>query len=169
VIRVRICGIDPGLNTSGYAVLDADGHAMTVCDAGICRTQTDAELKHRLVQIEADFAGLFEQWRPAVVAVEQLYAHYRHPRTAVLMGHARGVMLVTAGRFGAEVRSYGATEVKRFLTGNGQAGKGQVQRAITAALGLPALPEPADVADALAIALAAAYDLSRRPCPERPV
>jgi len=166
---VRICGIDPGLNTSGYAVLDADGPAVTVCDAGICRTQSQADLGQRLIQIEADFSSVFEQWRPTAVAVEQLYAHYKHPRTAVLMGHARGVMLVTAGRFGAEVRSYGATQVKRFLTGNGRAGKRQVQRAIMAALGLPKLPEPADVADALAIALAAAYDLGRRPCAERPV
>ncbi len=166
---MRICGIDPGLNTSGYAVLDADGPAVTVCDAGICRTQSQADLGQRLIQIEADFSSVFEQWRPTAVAVEQLYAHYKHPRTAVLMGHARGVMLVTAGRFGAEVRSYGATQVKRFLTGNGRAGKRQVQRAIMAALGLPKLPEPADVADALAIALAAAYDLGRRPCAERPV
>jgi crossover junction endodeoxyribonuclease RuvC len=165
---VCICGIDPGLHTSGYAVLDADGSAVIVRDAGICRTQPEADLGQRLVQIEADFSSVFEQWRPAVVAVEQLYAHYKHPRTAVLMGHARGVMLVTAGRFGAEIRSYGATQVKRFLTGNGRAGKGQVQRAIMAALGLPEIPEPADVADALAIALAAAYDLSRRPCAERP-
>ncbi|MBN1511284.1 MAG: crossover junction endodeoxyribonuclease RuvC, partial [Phycisphaerae bacterium] len=99
---MRICGIDPGLHTSGYAVLDADGRAVTVRDAGICRTLPEADLGQRLVQIEADFSSVFEQWRPEVVAVEQLYAHYKHPRTAVLMGHARGVMLVTAGRFGAE-------------------------------------------------------------------
>lgn len=161
---MRVCGIDPGLNTSGYAVVAIDGAAITVCDAGVCRTDMGADIADRLAQIEADFTGIFEQWRPAVVAVEQLYAHYKHPRTAVLMGHARGVMLATAARFGTEVRSYAATEVKRFLTGNGRAGKAQIQRAVVAALGLSEAPEPPDVADALATALACAYDLLRKPC-----
>ena len=161
---MRVCGIDPGLNTSGYAVVTIDGAAITVCDAGVCRTVMGADIADRLAQIEADFTAIFEQWHPAVVAVEQLYAHYKHPRTAVLMGHARGVMLATAARFGTEVRSYAATEVKRFLTGNGRAGKAQIQRAVVAALGLNEVPEPPDVADALATALACAYDLQRKPC-----
>ena len=108
---------------------------------------------HRLVQIEADFAALFEQWPVDAVAVEQLYAHYKHPRTAILMGHARGVIIATASRFGAPVRDYTVTQVKRFLTGNGRASKAQMQRAVMGAFGLACQPEPHDVADALAVAL----------------
>jgi crossover junction endodeoxyribonuclease RuvC len=128
------------------------GAGLTILDAGVCRTATDANLARRLAQIETDFAALFEQWPVEVVAVEQLYAHYKHPRTAVLMGHGRGVIIATAARRGIEVRDFAATQVKRYLTGNGRAGKAQVQRAVMAAFGLARVPEPHDVADALAIA-----------------
>ncbi|MCY2926240.1 MAG: crossover junction endodeoxyribonuclease RuvC, partial [Planctomycetota bacterium] len=89
------------------------------------------------------------------VAVEKLYAHYKHPSTAILMGHARGVILLAAEQAGVGVRNLPATHVKKSLTGNGHASKLQVQRAIQAVCHLSALPEPPDVADALAIALCA--------------
>lgn len=148
-----VCGIDPGLETSGYAVVrSGGGDGLTILDAGVCRTDSTVELAGRLVQIEADFAALFEQWPVDVVAIEQLYSHYRHPRTAVLMGHARGVIVAGAARRGIEVRDFGATQVKKYLTGNGRAGKAQMQRAIMGAYGLARVPEPHDVADALAVA-----------------
>jgi crossover junction endodeoxyribonuclease RuvC len=165
---MHICGIDPGLGVSGYAVVEPDGEAACIRDAGVCRTDADADLADRLGQIQADFIDLFEQWRPRIVAVEQLYAHYKHPRTAILMGHARGVMLATASRLNIPVRSYSATQIKRFLTGNGRASKPQVQRAVASAFGLDAPPEPPDVADALAIALGCAYDLRRNPLEAKP-
>jgi len=158
-MRAVVCGIDPGLGITGYAVVRARDGAVAVLDAGVCRLDARLPLPDRLVQLEADLTALLNEHRPAVVAVEELYAHYRHPRTAILMGHARGVILLAAGRGGIPVRAYGATQVKRYLTGNGHAGKGQIQRAIQATLGLVKLPEPPDVADALAIALCAAADL----------
>jgi crossover junction endodeoxyribonuclease RuvC len=148
-----VCGIDPGLDTSGYAVVRAaPGGSLTILDAGVCRTDSDSALAVRLAQLDRDFEALLEQWPVEVVAVEQLYAHYKHPRTAVLMGHARGVIILAAARRGIEVRDFGATQVKKYLTGNGRAGKAQVQRAVMAAYGLTQAPEPHDVADALAIA-----------------
>ncbi|HUU85515.1 MAG TPA: crossover junction endodeoxyribonuclease RuvC [Phycisphaerae bacterium] len=147
-----VCGIDPGIHTSGYAVVRAEGACLSVLDAGVCRTDAGADLPHRVAQIEADFAAIFEQWPVETVAVEQLYAHYKHPRTAVLMGHARGVIIATASRFGFAVRDYSATQIKRFLTGNGHASKAQVQSAVMGAFGLQRVPEPNDVADALATA-----------------
>ncbi len=147
-----ICGIDPGLSTTGYAILRVDGAEARVVDAGICRTDRSTKLPARLVQIEADIRSLLEAWRPSLVCIEQLYAHYKHPRTAILMGHARGVIMTVAARAGIEVRSYAATRVKRTLTGNGRASKIQVQHAIAATLGLSHVPEPADVADAIAVA-----------------
>ena len=148
-----VCGIDPGLDTTGYAVVHAEGDDLAIRDAGVCRSDAAADLPVRLAQIEADFAGLFKQWTVDAVGVEQLYAHYKHPRTAVLMGHARGVVLAAAARAGVVVHSYGATQVKRFLTGNGRASKAQMQHAVMEAYGLNRIPEPDDVADALAIAL----------------
>jgi crossover junction endodeoxyribonuclease RuvC len=157
--KAVICGIDPGLAVTGYAVVQARGDQMTAVDAGVCRFDESRPLPERLADIERDITGILEEHRPYVVAVEELYAHYAHPRTAILMGHARGVILLAAARLGIEVRSYAATRIKRYLTGNGRATKVQVQRAIQSALGLPALPEPPDVADALAIAMACVGDL----------
>ncbi len=157
-----ICGIDPGLNVTGYAVLQAGRGGIRVVDAGVCRTSSQQALECRLASIEADFSGLLEQHTPAVVAVEKLYAHYRHPRTAVIMGHVRGVILAVAARHGIEVRGYSATRIKRYLTGNGQAGKRQVQKAVMRELKLQTMPEPNDVADALAVALCCAGDMSEK-------
>lgn len=155
---VVICGIDPGLGITGYAVVQREAHALAVLDAGVCRFNPRESLAQRLVQVDRDLSAIFAEHSPEVVAVEEIYAHYKHPRTAILMGHARGVILLAAARRGIEVRSYAATRIKRHLTGNGRATKVQVQRAIQATLGLATLPEPADVADALAIALCGASE-----------
>lgn len=155
-----VCGIDPGLGVTGYAVLRIGGDRMTVIDAGACRFDESLPLPDRLADIERDVTSVLTEHRPHVVAVEELYAHYKHPRTAILMGHARGVILLAAARLGIEVRSYAATRIKRHLTGNGRATKAQMQRAIQVTLGLSALPEPPDVADALAIAVTCAGELA---------
>jgi len=157
-----LCGIDPGLGTSGYAVIRSGGDGGAVMDAGVCRFDPKLPLSQRLVAIDHDISAILTEHRPQVVAVEELYSHYNHPRTAILMGHARGVILLAAAKLGIEVRSYSATRIKRHLTGNGRASKSQMQRAIQVTLGLLTLPEPADVADALAIALCCAGDNTPR-------
>ncbi len=151
-----VCGIDPGLAVTGYAVVRCSAGTVSLLDAGIFRFDNTLPLAVRLTDVENDLSSLFEEHSPQVVAVEELYAHYKHPRTAILMGHARGVILLAAARRGIEVRGLASTQVKRYLTGNGRASKPQVQRAIQVTLGLPKLPEPPDVADALAIALCCA-------------
>ncbi len=157
-----VCGIDPGLLITGYGVVRTCGsREPVVVDAGVCRFDAKAPLETRLVAIESDLDAILSEHKPDIVAVEQLYAHYKHPRTAILMGHARGVMLLVASRRGIPVRSYAATQVKRYLTGNGRATKDQVQRAIQTTLGLSEIPEPPDVADALAIALCCGADSDR--------
>lgn len=158
-----VCGIDPGLGTTGYAVLHCgDNGGLAIVDAGVCRFDPARPLDERLLAIEGDITSVLAEHHPVIVAVEQLYAHYNHPRTAILMGHARGVMLLAAAKLGIEVRSYAATRIKRFLTGNGRATKGQVQSAVQRSLGLAQTPEPADVADALAIAMCCAADVGHR-------
>lgn len=156
-----VCGIDPGLGITGYAVLRGDESSYRVLDAGVCRFDKNLSLARRLVDVDRDISAILREHHPDIVAVEQLYAHYKHPRTAILMGHARGVILLAAARLGIEVESYGATRVKKHLTGNGHATKVQMQRAIRMTLGLRETPEPNDVADALAIALCCAADRFR--------
>jgi crossover junction endodeoxyribonuclease RuvC len=100
---------------------------------------------------------VIEQFRPQVAVVEQLYAHYDHPRTAILMAHARGVLFLAAGQHGLPVVSYNATRIKKTITGHGRASKEQMQVTMQRELGLDKLPEPPDVADALAAALCHYY------------
>lgn len=152
---VIVLGVDPGLERTGYAVLaERDGpHEAGVIEAGVIRLDRRDALAERLVHLQESLEELLEARPPTVVACEALYAHYRHPRTAIMMAHARGVILAAAGRRGLAIMPIAATQVKKALTGSGRASKRQVQRAIAAMLGLPGLPEPQDVADALAIAL----------------
>ncbi len=156
-----VCGIDPGLGITGYAVLRSDGQRHEVIDAGACRGDEELSLAMRLASLERDISSIVEEHRPMAIAVEQLYSHYKHPRTAILMGHARGVILMAAARQGVKVHDYAATKVKRFMTGNGHASKEQVQQAVKVTLGLDTAPEPFDVADALAIAVCCASDICR--------
>lgn len=159
---IRVIGIDPGLNITGYGVLDWVGGKARVCEAGVIRGKHRGSLTDRLLEIHRGLADVIAAFSPAVMAVEQLYSHYQRPRTAILMAHAHGAICLTAAEAGIPVVHYSATQVKKILTGAGRAGKAQVQRAIQRELGLPQLPEPPDVADALAIALCHCY-LKDRP------
>ena len=98
-----------------------------------------------------------EQYHPQAVALEQLFAHYDHPHTAILMAHARGVIFLAAAQKKLPVVSYAATRIKKTITGHGRATKEQMQHTIQTELRLPKLPEPHDVADALAAALCHYY------------
>lgn len=151
----RVLGVDPGLRRTGYAIVSGASRTapLTIHDAGIIRLDPRHSLADRLVELEANLAELVTRYQPARLVCEQLYAHYRHPRTAILMGHARGVILCLARRHDLQVLDIAATQVKKLLTGSGRAGKPQMQRAVAALLGLATLPEPHDVADALAIAV----------------
>lgn len=152
---VIILGIDPGLQRTGYAALSAGvlGRPPIVLDAGIIRLTRGAKLEARLVELDDSLRELLTLHSPGVLACEALYAHYKHPRTAILMGHARGVVLCAASRAGLSVVHVSATNAKKMLTGSGHASKSQVQWAIANFLGVSKPPEPHDVADAISIAL----------------
>ncbi len=158
---MRIVGIDPGLEVTGYAVLDSADGKLSIVDAGIIRTNRRWELAKRLVILSKELAELLAEHEPEVMAVEELYSHYRFPRTSILMGHARGVILEAAGKLDIKVMAYAATRVKKSITGNGRASKEQVQRAVKEVFALKKIPRPADVADALAISLCCVYELDK--------
>ena len=153
-----ILGIDPGLQVCGYAVVETGRGDDKLVEAGTFKTDGKKELAERLSQIAADITEILEKHTPSIVAVEELYSNYKHPKTAILMGHARGVILQRSIEAGAEVRSFAATRIKKSLTGNGRASKEQIQRTIQRVLGLLDMPEPADVADAIAIGLCCANE-----------
>jgi crossover junction endodeoxyribonuclease RuvC len=158
---VRILGLDPGLQVAGYGVLEVAPTGPIVCEAGVIKGtdtgRSKADMARRLVNLYTGIVEVIEQYQPAAMAVEQLYAHYQHPRTAILMAHARGALLLAAGLRDIPVTSYNATAIKKTITGHGRAGKSQMQHAMLRELRLSALPEPPDVADALAVALCHYY------------
>jgi crossover junction endodeoxyribonuclease RuvC len=117
-------------------------------------------IEQKLNRIAEDTQSLLESFKPDVVAVEELYSHYAHPRTAILMGHARGVILQRCAQAAIEVRSFSATRIKKSITGNGRASKEQVQKTIQTILSLPQIPEPNDVADAIAAAMCCANSIN---------
>ncbi|MCZ6653963.1 MAG: crossover junction endodeoxyribonuclease RuvC [Planctomycetota bacterium] len=150
---MRICGVDPGLQVTGYGVIDLAGDRANVVDAGTIKSDAGEELPIRLRQIYRDLCEVLDEHEPDILAVENVYSHYSHPQTAVVMAHARGMVLLAAAERHIDVRSFAATQIKRALTGNGRASKMQMQQAVRMNLGLDVVPEPHDVADALAIAL----------------
>jgi crossover junction endodeoxyribonuclease RuvC len=157
---IRVLGVDPGLNVTGYAVIEAGNPRPRLCEAGIIRgaeKRTQAGMAERLRCLYDGIVEVLQQFHPQVMVVEQLYAHYDHPRTAILMAHARGALLLAGAQRELEVVSYNATQVKKIITGAGRASKEQVQRAMQRELNLAKLPEPPDVADALAVALCHYY------------
>jgi crossover junction endodeoxyribonuclease RuvC len=160
----RIVGVDPGLNITGYAVVERRIGRLLLVEAGMIRGRSRGDLAARLLEIHEGITDVIASLKPQVLAIEELYSHYERPRTAILMGHARGVICLAATQAGIPVRSYSSTQVKRMLTGNGRAPKSQMQQAICHQFALAAPPEPPDVADAMAIALCHHYlerDLAR--------
>jgi crossover junction endodeoxyribonuclease RuvC len=150
----RVVGIDPGLHVTGYAVVDPSPRGPFVLEAGVIRPSSRrAAMGQRLDYLYREIAKVLEDFPPGAVALERVHSHVRFPRTAILMAHARGVIVLAAASRGIPVFGYTAARVKKTLTGSGRAPKPQIQHAIMTELRLDCLPEPHDVADACALAL----------------
>ncbi len=159
--NIRILGVDPGLKVTGYAVLETNPTRPTVCEAGIIRGSDSGKsgpVEKRLKKLYDGIAEVIGDYSPTVMVVEKLFSHYAHPRTAILMGHARGALLLAAAQHQMLVVNYNATRIKKTITGSGRASKDQMQRTMQQELGLAEVPEPADVADAMAAALCHYYE-----------
>jgi len=160
---VRIIGIDPGLQTTGYGVVEDGPQGIRVLEAGVLRPEKgEKDLGERLFSLAKGLRSILKDFQPTEGAMEQLYAHYQHPRTAILMGHARGVFTLELHQGGCRLTSYLPTNIKKTVTNHGRASKEQMQISMMRELGLSRLPEPADVADALAVALCHVFHLRRR-------
>src|SRR3954464_3119525 len=135
--HVRILGIDPGLQLTGYGVVDYRPVRPALVAGGVIRLTPKTPLADRLVELEKELDALLDEYKPEIVAVEQLYSHYSHPRTAILMGHARRVILLCGRRRGLRVEQFAANRIKQSVTGHGHASKHQMQRAVQSMWNLP--------------------------------
>ncbi len=150
----RILGVDPGLRTTGYGVIEVRGEALRLIEGGVLQPNPGLPLEQRLVQLHDGMVEVVCATRPECMVIEELWTAYEHPQTAVLMGHARGVIALAAGAHGIVVQHLAHTVVKRALAGSGSARKTQVKGMVVQLLGLSAPPQPDDVSDALALAIA---------------
>ena len=148
----RILGIDPGLRVTGYGAIACD--PPRVLEAGIITPPTAAPLEERLRALYEQTLEVIAVTKPDVMVVEELWSSYKNPGTAILMGHARGVLCLAACKQGVQGRHLAHAMVKRALTGSGGARKEQVKRMVMQHLRLTTAPQPDDVSDALALALA---------------
>ena len=156
-----ILGIDPGIQVTGYGLLEVhQGVKPALIEAGVVRTKPRDTSEKRLLEIYNGLYEVAEEFKPSVMPIEELYSHYSHPKTAIIMGHARGIAFLVAAQYDIPVVSYSANRIKNAVTGYGKATKAQVQEMIRQSLGLKDIPKPADAADALAVALCHAYALS---------
>ena len=156
---MRILGVDPSLQCTGYGLIEVESNTMRLVEGGVIRTDSELSLDRRLLTLYEGIAAVMREFAPEHVVVEELYSKYEHPRTAILMGHARGTVLLAAATLAIPYQGYEASLVKKSLTGNGRATKGQVAGMICKLLDLAEPPTPEDVTDALALAVCHASPL----------
>ncbi|MCS7221053.1 MAG: crossover junction endodeoxyribonuclease RuvC [Anaerolineae bacterium] len=151
-----VLGVDPGTAITGYGVVRADGDRLSLMAYGAITTSPSQSLPERLLAIHHLLLTLIESYQPQAMAVEEVFFG-RNVRTAIAVGHARGVVLLAAAQTGLPVFTYTPTAVKQAIVGYGRADKHQVQEMIRMLLALSEVPQPDDVADAVAIAICHIY------------
>jgi len=149
---MRVLGLDPGLAITGYGLVEGDGQRLVALEHGVIRTPAGAPRSQRLVLLHDELSALLARYNPDVAAVEELFLD-TNARTAMSVGEARGVLLLTLAQAGVSVAEYTPMQVKQAVTGYGGAGKQQVQQMIALLLNLAEIPRPDDAADALAISV----------------
>jgi crossover junction endodeoxyribonuclease RuvC len=149
---VRVFGIDPGSERTGFGCVETDGSRHRIVTCGAIATPNLALFPDKLLLIHRRLAELLAECRPDAVAIENVF-HAANVRSALKLGHARGVAMLAAVQAGVAVVEYTPAEIKRAVVGYGRAEKPQVQHMVKLLLGLPAVPSPHDAADALAVAI----------------
>ena len=154
---MRILGIDPGLSITGYGLIETNRRKFRLIEAGLIRTSPKQKIQERLFKIHRNLIEIIDEYRPSVLVLEKLYSHYRHPTTALLMGHARGIICLASSQKGVPLVSYPATRIKKAVVGRGHASKEQIGGMVKSLLGLKSMPQSSDITDALAVAISHAY------------
>jgi len=154
---MRILGVDPALSITGYGVIESQNDKIFLVEAGIISTSAKDKVTQRLDKIYRAIKKLIFDTKPDVLVLEKLYAHYRHPTTAFILGQARGVICLACETAKNTSCRYSATRIKKATVGQGLASKTQVAKMIVNLLNLKSLPKYTDVTDALALAIAHSY------------
>jgi crossover junction endodeoxyribonuclease RuvC len=152
-----ILGIDPALTVSGYGAIKVTDNKVALIEAGIITTSAKSSITERLDKIYRGILKLITDINPDCLVLEKLYAHYRHPATAFILGQARGVICLACATKKIPLIEYGATRVKKAIVGKGLASKNQVARMVADILSLKEIPRYTDMTDALALALTHSY------------
>ena len=151
--QTRYLGIDPGLNRTGYALIERTARGPVLREGGVIQSTRSLTLHQRVHEIGVGLREVLTELKPEIVAIEKIFSNAQNVKSAILLAHARGAILMMIADAGIPVVHYTPEEIKRLLTGSGKAPKDQIQHAIRAELKLAELPEPNDVADASAVAL----------------
>lgn len=156
--ELRILGIDPGSHVTGWGVIGVSGNELRSIDYGIIKLPSKASLADRLTRLHEEISSLIHRIEPSEAAVEEVYVA-RNARSALVLGHARGVILLACAQYGLVPEEYPANIVKKAVLGQGGAAatKERVAFMVQAILGLKEVPEPADITDALACAICHAH------------
>ncbi len=147
-----IMGIDPGFAITGFGVVKYEGNKFSVLDYGAVITEASMKLSQRLLLLNNRLEELIEKYSPDAISIEELFFN-KNIKTALTVGHGRGVAVLAAAKSGVDIFEYTPLQVKQSVVGYGRAEKGQIQQMVKAILNLPAIPKPDDVADALAVAI----------------
>ena len=151
-----ILGIDPGLATVGYGIIEYRGNSFTTLDYGAILTPAHTEFDRRLISINEQLVGLITKFKPDAAAIEELFFN-KNIKTAISVAQARGAIILTCAQSGVPTFEYTPLQVKQAVVGYGRADKNQVQQMTKILLNLAAVPKPDDTADALAIAICHAH------------
>jgi crossover junction endodeoxyribonuclease RuvC len=151
---VTVLGIDPGTAVTGYGVVRKEGrNPLTLIECGVIRTRPRDDLANRLAEIHEGVTELIRRHQPSVLSIEDIF-YARNVRTTVVLGHARGVILLAGVQAGMDIHEYPPAEIKKAVAGTGAATKLQIQFMVTRLLRLKSAPQPSDAADGVAAALA---------------
>lgn len=149
---MKILGIDPGYAILGYGIIEKKGNCFSVCSYGAVTTDSSMAMPDRLKHLYTQIMEIIHEYEPDVVSIEEIFFN-TNSKTAILVGQARGVIILACANSGIEIREYTPLQIKQGLVGYGRADKKQVQIMVKAILNLDEVPKPDDIADALAAAI----------------
>lgn len=148
-----VLGVDPGLAATGYGLLSWESGQIKMIEGGVIKSRANDPMERRVGSIYRGIVEIIEEFKPSTMAMEDIFSHYKHPQTGVIMAHARGAILAAADSQNIPVSNYSATMIKKSLTGNGRAKKEQVRQTVLSQLRINGPAEPFDTYDALATGL----------------
>ena len=154
---MRILGIDPGLKATGYGFIDFESNTIKLIEAGVIEPRQKDLIQNRIHRVYQNLDELLLQYQPQVMVLEKLYAHYKHPTTAALLGHVRGVICLLCAKRNIILMEYAVKRIRKALTGNGNAQKLQTRGVVAQLLKIDEEKLTLDASDALALALGHTY------------